>query len=84
MRFSEIERKEVINVCDGARLGFVCDADIDIKTGCVKKLIIPAKGKIFGIFGHCLEYHVCWNDIKCIGDDIILISAVTDDILVEC
>lgn len=84
MRFSEIEKKEVINVCDGARLGFVCDMEIDIKTGCTKKLIIPAKGKLFGIFGNTQEYHICFEDIKCIGEDLILICADINDILVEC
>ena len=84
MRISEIERKEVINVCDGGRLGFVCDVEIVVKTGCIKKLIVPARGKFFGIFGHVQEYHICWCDIKCIGDDLILICANIDDILVEC
>ncbi len=84
MRISEIERKEVINVCDGCRLGCVCDVEIDIKTGFVKKLIIPAKGKFFGLFGCALEYHICWNDIKCIGDDLILVCVNIDDIIVEC
>lgn len=84
MRISEIERKEVINVSDGCRLGFVCDMEIDTKTGCIKKIIIPAKGKFFGLFGRELEYHICWKDIKCIGDDLILVCVNIDDILVEC
>ena len=84
VRFSEIKEKEVINVCDGCRLGYVCDMDIDIKTGIIKKLIIPAKGKFFGLFGTEQEYHIKWCDIKCIGDDLILVHANIDDILTDC
>ncbi len=80
---SEIQQKEVINICDGTRLGFVCDIEINSKTGCIQKLIVPAKSKMFGIFGREQEYHICWNDIKCIGEDLILICVNIDDIVVD-
>ena len=83
MRFSEIEQKEVINTYDGCKLGFVYDIDIDEKTGQVKKFIISKKCKVLGVFGKEQEYHIKWCDVKCIGDDLILIYANTRDILVE-
>ena len=39
MRFSELHCREVINLCDGARMGEVCDLVFD-----------PACGR-YGIFG---------------------------------
>jgi len=84
VRFSEIQQKEVVNVCDGARLGFVCDMEIDIRTGCVKKIIIPASEKFLGVFGKQTEYHIDWGNIKCIGDDIILVSVNIENILIDC
>lgn len=83
MLISEIQQKEVINVCDGSRLGFVCDFEIDEKSGKIKKIIVPVKGKFLGLFGNAEEYQICWNDIKCIGDDTILVCANVNDILVE-
>ena len=32
-RFSELKEKEVINICDGKRLGSICDLEIDSMTG---------------------------------------------------
>ena len=36
MRMSELKRKEVINVCDCRRLGFVGDMEFDPCTGQIK------------------------------------------------
>ena len=41
MRVCELREKEVINVCDGEKLGNVCDVDFDVKTGRICSLIIP-------------------------------------------
>lgn len=38
MRFSEIQKKEVIDTTKGSFLGFVQDATIDIKNGKVESL----------------------------------------------
>ena len=47
-RFTRLKCKEVVNVCDGARLGFVCDLELDVCTGQVVSLIVPGAGKCFG------------------------------------
>ena len=39
--FCELKRKEVINVRDGARLGCVCDLEIECESGLVKSLVVP-------------------------------------------
>ena len=44
MRMSELKRKEVINVCDCRRLGFVGDMEFDPCTGQIKALIVPGPG----------------------------------------
>ena len=41
MRISELKQKEVINVKDCKRLGFVGDVDFDMKTGCMLAIIVP-------------------------------------------
>ena len=39
-RFSQLRRKEVINICDGSRLGCVGDLELCIPEGGVKALIV--------------------------------------------
>ena len=79
----DIRQKEVININDGKRFGFIADIEIDEKSGKIKKIIIPACGKIFGIFGHEKEYCIPWCDIKQIGDDIILVDIDIEKIVEE-
>lgn len=40
MRMSELKRREVINVCDCKRLGFVGDLDVDPCTGRILAIIV--------------------------------------------
>ena len=41
MRFSELHCREVINLCDGARLGEVCDLVFDPVCGQITALVVP-------------------------------------------
>ncbi len=73
-RVADLTQKEVINIKDGARLGFVTDVDINVKTGCVIKIIVAGTCKGFSFFGRDTEYVINWCDIKKLGDDIILVD----------
>lgn len=68
----ELKNKEVINLCDGARLGFVSDVEIDLDCGAVVSLIVPGDARLFR-FGGGGELRVLWCDIERIGDDVILV-----------
>ena len=41
MRFSELHCREVINLCDGARLGEVCDLVFDPVCGQITAIVVP-------------------------------------------
>lgn len=71
---TDLNEKEVINLCDGARLGNVCDVEIDTCTGCLVSIIIYGKGKCFGLLGREEDIKICWREIKVIGDDTILVD----------
>ena len=73
-RMAELRYKEVINICDGCRLGFVGDAEILLPDGKVCALIVPGPCRFFGLFGRGEEFYIPWECIKQIGDDIILID----------
>ena len=40
MRICELKEKEVINVCDGERLGYVEDMIFDLCKGCISHIIV--------------------------------------------
>ena len=73
MRMSELKRREVINVCDCKRLGFVGDLDVDPCTGRILAIIVPGPGCVCGFLGREKEFVIPFGDICQIGDDIILV-----------
>ena len=50
-KFSLLRRKEVINLCDGCRLGCVGDVEVTVPEGSVKALIVFGPCRFFGLFG---------------------------------
>jgi YlmC/YmxH family sporulation protein len=73
-RSSEFRNKEVINLSDGRRLGFVSDVEINFIDGRVEAIVIPTSNKIFGIIGSENEILIPWEKIRKIGEDIILVD----------
>lgn len=73
-RVDDFRFKEVVNICDGQRLGYVCDALIDIASGKVLALIVPGRCKFLGLFGREPDYVLPWDCIKRIGSDIVLVE----------
>lgn len=74
MRISELKRMEVINVCDGKRLGFVGDVEFDPCCGKIENLIVPGPGCFCGFLGREKEFVIPFCNICQIGDDIILVE----------
>ncbi|MGM9638977.1 MAG: YlmC/YmxH family sporulation protein [Butyricicoccaceae bacterium] len=72
-RILDMGYKEVIDLRDGARLGYVGDVEIDIETGGVQSMVIPGRLRLFGLLGREAERVVPWEDIEKIGEDIILV-----------
>lgn len=68
----DIRKKEVINVCDGTRLGCATDFEINICDAKIISLIIPSN-KWFN-FGKEKGIVIPWNCIECIGEDTILVK----------
>lgn len=74
IKTSDLRQREVINITDGKRLGFVNDLDIDLEEGRVKSIIIPAQGKFFSLFARQGDFVIPWEQIKKIGSDVILVE----------
>ena len=70
---AELQCREVINICTGHRLGFVCDVEFETEDGCIKALIVPGPCRYWGIFGREEDFRLPWECIERIGEDIILV-----------
>jgi len=65
--------KEVINICDGKRLGYVCDIEADVCSGQIRSIIVPGESKGFGLLRGG-DIVIPWECIRRIGKDIILVE----------
>ena len=73
---ADFRQKEVINIKTGQRLGYISDVDIDMDKGVLNSIVVPKGAKFLGIFGKEEDYVIPWNQIKTIGDDIILVDFI--------
>ena len=73
-RVGDLQKKEVVNINDGRRLGFLYDVEIDLQTGKIGSIIVPGHGRIFGWFGRNEDHIINFSQIKKVGDDIILVD----------
>lgn len=73
-RIVDLRNKDVIDIHDGTRLGYVCDVEVDTCTACLKSLIIYGRARCFGLLGHEDDCVIPWQDIEVIGEDSILVN----------
>lgn len=84
IRFCEFKQREVINTCNGKRLGCVVDIILNTCAGCVEAIIVPGPGKICGFLGYDAEYIIPFECICKIGPDIILVEICEEKCLKSC
>ena len=70
----DFKHKEVINITDGKRLGFVQDVCADLESGSITSIIVPGNNKLFSMFSNSNDIVIPWQKITCIGDDVILVE----------
>jgi YlmC/YmxH family sporulation protein len=71
---AELRGKEVINIDDGRKLGFIDEAEFDSVGGGISSLVIYGGAKFLGIFGKEEDIVIPFSDIDLIGIDTILIK----------
>ncbi|MBQ2890664.1 MAG: YlmC/YmxH family sporulation protein [Clostridia bacterium] len=71
---NEIRNKEIINIKTGVRLGFPSDIEIDLETGKFVSIVVSGGYKIMGLFGRENDIIIKWENIKNIGDDLIIVE----------
>ncbi len=73
---NRLKDKEVINVCDGKRLGYINDVELNLCAGCVTAIVVLFDCRVFG-FGKCEELVIPWDKIGCFGRDAVLVNIDT-------
>lgn len=70
----DFKHKEVINIKNAKRLGYVQDVTADFESGRIKEIIVPGNTKFFNLFSTGNEVIIPWSSIQVIGEDIILVN----------
>lgn len=70
----DFKHKEVINISDAKKLGYVQDVTADLKTGVITSIIVPGTNRMFNIFNSNNEIVIPWEKIKSIGNEVILVE----------
>ena len=68
----ELREKDVINLCDGARLGCPSDFEFDACDGRITALVVTRPSGFLGM-SHERDLIIPWRNIECIGEDAILV-----------
>jgi YlmC/YmxH family sporulation protein len=77
---SDLRNKEVVNVCTGAKLGYVDDLEMDTEKCSIVALIVYGRERFFGFFGREEDVIIPFSEVVLIGEDTILIKQITPDV----
>ena len=70
----DFKHKEVINIRNGQRHGFVQDVCANLKTGRITSIIVPGSSKPFNFMAQNNDIVITWDKIRCIGETVILVE----------
>ena len=74
LKTSDLRSRDVINLVDGRRLGWVGDVEIDLQTGRIRAIVVPGPARWLGLFGRDRDYVIPWEQIVKFGQDVILVQ----------
>ena len=72
-RIGELRNKEVVNVKDGSRLGFISDIELDTDTAALTAIVVYGRLRLLGLLGREPDAVIPWQDIQLIGGDTVLV-----------
>jgi YlmC/YmxH family sporulation protein len=79
LSFAELRCKEVVNCIDGKRLGRIIDIVFGARDGRILGIVVPHARKNI-IFRNSEPIFIAWDLVERIGEDILLVKIVPDDI----
>lgn len=72
--FMEFRKKEIINVKDGVKIGYMDDIVFNSQTAEIESIVIYGRLRFFGLFGRGEDLKIPWENIEVIGEDTILVK----------
>ncbi len=73
VRACDLKQREVINIVNAERLGYIYDVDIDFETGKILSIIIPGRRGLFNFFSKRNDYIIPWDKIITVGRELVLV-----------
>ena len=80
---ADLRKKEIINLCDGSRLGYSCDFEFDICSALITGLVIEQGSGFLGLASND-RVVIPWCKIECIGEDTILVRFQSHELNAFC
>lgn len=74
MKLSELQKKDIVNIKDGKKIGKIIDVYFDETSGYMIKFVIEKTHFVRNIFSSTDEIVIKFNQIKKMGEDVILID----------
>jgi len=74
MKLSELQKKDIINIKDGKKIGRIVDANFDINSGYMIDFVIEKTHFVKNLFYNTSELRIKFTQIKKMGEDVILID----------
>ena len=73
-RMTDLRDKEIVDIGDGSRFGYVGDVEIDLESGKVCALVVPGRLRFFSLLGREEDMIFPWESVRRFGEDIILVE----------
>ena len=74
MKLSELQKKDIVNIKDGKKIGKIIDVYFDESSGYMIKFVIEKTHFLRNIFSNTDEIVIKFSQIKKMGEDVILID----------
>ncbi len=74
IKLRDLQKKELVNISDGTKIGYADDVVIDAENATVKSLVVFGRLRLFGLLGRQPDVVIRWENIEIIGEDAILVS----------
>lgn len=74
MKLSDLQRKDIVNLNNGKKVGKIIDVEINALNGSMENLIIEKSKYFRNLFSTESDILVKFEQIKKMGEDVILID----------
>ena len=74
MKLSELQKKDIVNIKNGKKIGKIIDVEFDINTGYLIRFVIEKPFLVKNLFNIEEVITIKFTQIKKLGEDVILID----------